>query len=148
CALSGAWGLNPTAPPRAVFESSPLLDAMPDAVAGKLRFFGFPRPPGFAFRQPSPEYAEAMGLPEDSVAWGMRWDVRTLRYATFFPSGTRGAYDRAGDSRLDLRPGSSVGLRLKDGLPLDRAVRLLAASSVGYVLAHENLSHPDLAEVA
>ena len=55
------------------FVQSPLLRAMPEAVSGELRFFGLPRPPGFAFRTPSPEYVEATGLPEDSLAWGMRW---------------------------------------------------------------------------
>jgi hypothetical protein len=79
----------------------------------------------------------------------MRWDVRTLRYATIFPSGVKGAYDRTGDSRLDLLPGSSLSLKLKEGgIALPEAVRLLSASSVGYLLAHAELGHPDLTEVA
>jgi hypothetical protein len=145
----GARGLQPSAPIEAVFEPSPLLKAMPEVMAGRLRFFGFPRPPGFAFRTPSPEYAAAAGLPPDSLAWGMRWDVRTLRYATIFPWGVKGAYDRTGDSRLDLLPGSALSLKLKEGgVTLPEAVRLLSASSVGYLLAHADLDHPDLSEVA
>ena len=144
----GAWGLNPSAPPDVVFAPSPLLRSMPDAAGGTLRFFGLPRPPRFAFRNPSPDEAEVAGIPGDSLAWGMRWDGRTLRNATYFRWGLRGAYDRLGDSRLDLLPGSAVARRLGEEGPLPETIRLLAAASAGYFLAYGDLDDPALREVA
>jgi len=146
--LAASWGLNPSAPPGVIFERSPLLAAMPASAAGETRFFGFPRPPRFAFRTPSEVESLSAGLPPDSLAWGMRWDARTLRNATPFAEGIRGAFDRMGDSRLDLLPGAAVARRLGEGMPLEEAVRLLSAASVQYILAYDDLRHPDLREVA
>lgn len=146
--LAGAWGLNPSAPPDLLFAPSPLARAMPEVAAGQARFFAFPRPRGFAYRNPAPEEAAEAGIPQDALAWGMRWDVRSLRNATYYGPGLRGAFDRHTDSRLDLLPGSEVARRLGEGIPLPEALRLLSAASVRYVLAYGDLDGPGLREVA
>jgi len=146
--LVGAWGVNPSAPPEVVFGRSPLLDRMPGVSDGTLRFFGYPRPPGFAFRTPSADESAAAGLPPDSLAWGMRWDSRTLRNATYFAAGVHGAYDRLGDSRLDLLPGSGAAKRLGEGASLPETLRYLRAASAGYLLSYGSLDDPALTEVA
>lgn len=142
--LAGVWGVNPTAPTGVVFERSPLLGAMSEAASGSYRFFGFPRPAGFAFRTPTEEESGSAGLSIDSMAWGMRWDSRTLRNSTYFRSGIRGAFDRQGDARLDLLPGAEVARRLGDGIPTDQAARLLSAASVRWVLGYGDLDVPGL----
>lgn len=143
--LSAAWKLNPTAPPGVVFARSPLLDRIPEGSWRDLRLFGFPRPPGFAFRSPSAAEARAAGLPADSLAWGMRWDNRSLRFVAPYLHGVMGAYDQGGESLLGLEPGASVARRLREGIDPDAAARLLRAASVGWVVAYGNPAIPDLA---
>lgn len=146
--LAGAWGLNPSAPRDVVFEPSPLLDDIPGAMRGESRLFSFPRPKGFAYRAPSAEMVERTGLPPDSLAWGMRWDVRTLRFFTAYPAGLDAAFDQARGDLLGLRPGSLLAEKLRDGLPLEQTLRLLEAASAGYVLAYERLDAASLDPIA
>lgn len=140
--------LNPKAPPRVVFQPSPLLAAMPAEERKGRRVFGFPRPPGFAYRRPAADLAAAAGIPPDSLAWGMRWDTRTLRFAAPYLHGVRGAYDQGSESLLGLEPGAEVARRLREEIPLEEAVRYLRAASVGWVVAYGSLEHPLLRTVA
>ncbi len=145
--ILGAWGLAPGAPPD-LLAPSPLLASMPEVTRGETRLFGFPRPRGFAYRSPTPVEAEAAKLPPDSLAWGMRWDVRTLRFATSYPLGVRGAFDQRGEALLDLRPGSSLAQRLREGTALEELLIFLRAASAGYLIAYGDLAHPWLREAA
>jgi hypothetical protein len=142
--LAGAWHLNPTAPPDLIFARSPLLDGIAPESWPERRLFGYPRPRGFGYRTPSPEESGRAGLPADSLAWGMKWDARTLRFVTPYLWGLRAAYDQAGESLLGLRPGAAVARRLKEGLPMDETVRLLRAASVGWVLGYGPLEEDRL----
>ncbi len=146
--LWGAWGLNPAAPARVVFEPSPLLDSIPMKERAHLRLFGFPRPRGFAYRTPAASEASRFGLPPDSLAWGMRWDTRTLRFTAPYLHGVRAAWDQAGESLLALEPAATFARRLAEGLPAEAAARLLRAASVGWVLAYGDPPGEDLEEMA
>ncbi len=146
--LWGAWGLNPAAPAHVVFESSPLLDSIPVNERAHLRLFGFPRPRGFAYRTPEASEASRAGLPRDSLAWGMRWDTRTLRFTAPSLHGVRAAWDQAGESLLALEPAAAFARRLGAGLPPEAATRLLRAASVRWVLAYGEAHWEDLEEVA
>jgi hypothetical protein len=145
--IFGAWGLTPSAPPE-LLAPSPLIASMPEVARGEVRLFGFPRPRGFAYRSPTLAEAESAGLPPDSLAWGMRWDVRTLRFATPYPVGVRGAFDQRGEALLDLRPGSAVAQRLREGPALEEILLFLRVASAGYLIAYGDLAHPWLREAA
>lgn len=146
--VAASWNGNPTAPPEFIFAGSPLLNAMPDAVEGRARFVGLPRPRGFAFRTPSEEEAAEARLARDSLAWGLRWDVRTLRFATPYPAGLHGAFDQRGEALLDLRPGSLLAERIADGQPARELVRYMRAASAKYLLAYGEMEDPDLREIS
>ncbi len=134
--LWGAWGLNPAAPREVVFAPSPLLDSLPQEQRGDRRLYGAPRPPGFGYRTPSSGEASEAGLPPDSLAWGMRWDARTLRFSSPYLHGVRSSWDQAGESLLGLEPAASTARRIAEGLPAESTLRLLRAASVGWVLTY------------
>lgn len=128
--------LNPRAPRSVVFGRSPLLATMAPPGGPPRRLFGYPRPRGFAYRQPTEAEAAAADLPADSLAWGMRWDTRTLRFNAPWLEGVSGAFDQGAGSLLGVEPGASVARRLRESIPIAERLNFLRAASAGWVLAY------------